>query len=100
MTLTQFRLRVCLQFRVNIAYNLWGWGYPLLNLLIGAGMGVLGNGNNGIPYCLITDSDISWGIFYAPIGVMSCIGAAAMAMIIYAIAKVYSTVVSRLLEMA
>lgn len=69
------------------AYFGWGYGYPLLMLIICAGLGKLGNGQNGVPYCFITDNNLSWIIFYAPIGVMSVTGLLLMFLIISAIFK-------------
>jgi len=66
------------KFNQYVVYNAWAWGFPFIITVICAGVDRLGNQSNGIPYCFITSSNLSWGIFYAPIALMCVIGAGCM----------------------
>lgn len=72
--------------RKDIIYHVWGFGYPLCVLAISLGLDVLGDGNQGIPYCLFIDSPagdgVGWGLFYGPIFGQCVVGFVLMAFII------------------
>jgi len=70
------------KFYQNVVYYAWGWGYPLIVVIISGALGKLGNQANGIPYCFIIDSDLSYGIFYGPIAAMCVVGCSSMIAII------------------
>jgi hypothetical protein len=69
----------------EVLYWVWGWGYPTLNVIIVGATGNFGNANNGIAWCFVIDSDLSWGVFYGPIAVHTFFGTVFVLLIIWTI---------------
>jgi len=83
-TLVPLHLLLSVQFmkfkqslkRTEIYFQLVGWGFPLVFLVIGIGMGEMGN-YQGATLCLMQDTDnfkFQYALFYVPITVSLALG--------------------------
>jgi len=70
---------------LSIIYHVWGWVYPIILTIIIGSVGQLGNQENGVPYCFIINTNVQWGAYFAPIGLMCIMGCGCMCWIIYVI---------------
>ena len=81
------------EFKKNIAYASFGWGLPLLSLIIALSMKTIGGQiNTGVLFCFITDQRVAWGVFYYPIIIMAIFNTIFLGIILYTLAKSYSLV--------